>query len=445
MPVVTTCPPWRKLPREVDDPPTEPPGESPEPTGEKPARRWARKRAPSADLRIAPGAPPAASRKRRLLVWGLIALAALFLVVGSLTVWVKREVLDTDEWVKASGEMLQNDDIRQALSVSLVDTLFTKGDLQGRLEDRLPADLEWLAEPIVGQARARAVPAANELLQASRTQVIWEDINRRVHTTLVAVLEGEPTSGLVTTDEGQVVLDLQPLVDELADQLGLDALQERDAATFVLMTSDDLKAAQQTVRAVKVLSVLIGLVVIGLLALALYLARGFRRQTLRAIGFTLILVGILLFVARRLLGEAIIAELTSEATEPAGIATWLIATSLLADVATLLVAYGIIALLGAVLAGPTRAAVWIRRRLAPTFRHRPLIVYGFVVLVFLLLLLFGPAVDARRLIGAAVFGLLLWYGVRELGKQTMREFPEAEVEPEPEPPPPAAPTSASAS
>jgi hypothetical protein len=420
------------------------PEPAPEPAEEKPRRRLLGRRAPSADLRIAPGAPPAASRKRRLLVWGLIALAAIFLIVGSLTVWVKREVLDTDEWVKASGKMLQNDEIRQALSVSLVDTLFTKGNVEERLRDRLPPNLEFLAEPLVGQARARAVPAANELLQASRTQEIWEDINRRVHTTLVAVLEGEPTSGLVTTEEGQVVLDLQPLVDELADQLGLDALQNRDAATFVLMTSDDLEAAQKTVRSVKVLSALVILVVLGLLALALYLARGFRRQTLRAIGFTLILVGILLFVARRLIGEALIDALTSEATEPAGIATWLIATSMLADIGTLLLSYGIIAVLGAVLAGPTRAAVWIRRHLAPTFRHRPAIIYGVVVLVFLLLLLFGPAVDARRLIGAAVFGVLLWFGVRMLGQQTLREFPETAA-PEPEPPPPAAPSSASAS
>jgi hypothetical protein len=371
----------------------------------------------------------------------------VFLIVGSLTVWVKREVLDTDEWVKASGKMLQNDDIRQALSVSLVDTLFTKGNVEERLRDRLPPNLEFLAEPLVGQARARAVPAANELLQASRTQAIWEDINRRVHTTLVAVLEGEPTGGLVTTEEGQVVLDLQPLVDELADQLGLDALQNRDAATFVLMTSDDLTAAQKTVRSVKVLSALVILVVLGLLALAMYLARGFRRQTLRTIGFTLILVGIMLFVARRLIGEALVDALTSEATEPAGIATWLIATSMLADIGTLLLSYGIIAVLGAVLAGPTRAAVWIRRKLAPTFRRRPAIVYGFVVLVFLLLLLFGPAVDARRLIGAAVFGLLLWFGVRVLGQQALREFPETETEaePEPGPPPPAAPSSAPAS
>ena len=55
--------------------------------------------------------PP--TRGRRILVWGLVALAMLLVLVCSLTVWVQRQALDTDNWVDLSTELLENDDVRE--------------------------------------------------------------------------------------------------------------------------------------------------------------------------------------------------------------------------------------------------------------------------------------------------------------------------------------------
>jgi uncharacterized iron-regulated membrane protein len=38
------------------------------------------------------------SKKRGLLVWGLLVLATILLFVSSLTVWSKRQLLDNDAW-----------------------------------------------------------------------------------------------------------------------------------------------------------------------------------------------------------------------------------------------------------------------------------------------------------------------------------------------------------
>jgi hypothetical protein len=41
------------------------------------------------------------SRTRSILVWGLFVFGTLVVFVGSLTVWVNRQALNTDSWVEA--------------------------------------------------------------------------------------------------------------------------------------------------------------------------------------------------------------------------------------------------------------------------------------------------------------------------------------------------------
>ena len=117
-------------------------------------------------------------RTRALLAWGLLGLGTLILLVGSLTVWVKRQALDTAAWVDTSSQFLEDDDIRAALSVYIVDQLYTNVDVQARLEQRLPPDLDGLAAPVAGAMRQPAQRAVDEFLQRPRVQALWEDVNR---------------------------------------------------------------------------------------------------------------------------------------------------------------------------------------------------------------------------------------------------------------------------
>ena len=63
------------------------------------------------------------TKRRSALVWALLALSTLILLVASMTVWSKRQLLDTDNFTESSGKLLANDEIRTALSARLVDLL----------------------------------------------------------------------------------------------------------------------------------------------------------------------------------------------------------------------------------------------------------------------------------------------------------------------------------
>jgi hypothetical protein len=364
--------------------------------------------------------PP--TRGRRILVWGLVALAMLLVVVCSLTIWVQRQALNTDNWVDLSTELLADDEVRGAIALRLVDSLYDQNDVQQELETRLPPPLDRLAAPAAGLVRQAAVDAADNLLERPRVQELWASANRAAHERLVAILR-EDSDRLIQSTDGQVVLDLNPLVVRLNEQLGLNVSLPEGAGTYVIAESDQLAAAQTAVAVIDPLSVFMIIAVVVLLAIAVYLAAGFRRKALRTIALALVAIGVVLLVVRRLAGNALVEDLTTDTNRDVGWTVWILGTNLLRDIAIALLVYGLVLLLGVWLAGPSRWATWVRAKLAPVMRDQPLLVYGVVALVFLLVLLWSPLNSDRGIWGTLLLAFLVGLGVWAFRRQTVKEFP----------------------
>jgi len=374
-------------------------------------------------------------RTRSILAWVLFALGTLVVLVGSLTVWVNRQALDTDSWVDTSTNLLEDDEVRMALSVYIVDQLYASADPQEVLEERLPDNLQGLAGPIAGALRQPAVEGVDRFLQRPRVQDLWETANRVAHEELLAVLENE-TRGNVTTGEGTVTLNLRTLVVNIGMELGfgdeLDARLPEDVGQIEILQSDQLEAAQNGVKAIKWLSWLVILIALACYTGAVWLARG-RRGMLRNVGAGLFLVGILLLVIRRLVGNYVVDALSSgESVRDAVGDTWIIGTSLLAEVAWALIIYGLVILLGTWLAGPMRWATRARGAIAPTLRDRPGVAWGVLAALYLLLVLWAPVPALENWPGILLLGALV-----ALGFEAFRRVAIGELEPAAPPPPPA--------
>jgi hypothetical protein len=386
--------------------------------------------APVASDAEAPAAPvrdesAPMTRGRAIAVWTLVVVASLLLLFSSLTIWVKRQALETDAWTNASGQMLANDQIREQLSIYLVDTLFSSADATTRIQDALPANRQGLAPIISGALQNVAVQTTNRILETPQAQALWEDANRRAHQNLLAVLNGEDVRRFQTSN-GQVVLDLSPLIQKVSDRFGIQA--SPDAGKITILQSGQLKNAQRALKVVKVGSVFLLVLVLFLYGLAIFLAHGHRRRILRATAASFLLVGVLILVIQKVTGGVVIGSLIkTEAIRPAGNAAWGIGTQLLRSVAYALIFYGVVGLLGSWLAGPTRWATGIRQRLAPVFEDQALVIYGAVTLVFLLLIAWGPTRALREWWGVLLLGGLLYFGVAMLHRETVREFPAAKT------------------
>ncbi len=165
--------------------------------------------------------------------------------------------------------------------------------------------------------------------------------------------------------------------------------------------------------------------VFALYALAIFLARGRRRLLLGSTGASLIFVGLVIALLRRVLGQAIVDGLVkTEARKDPVRAIWAISTTVMIDIAIILIVYGALILLATVVGGQSRPAVAVRRWLAPSFRHHPITVWAAALGVFLILLAWGPTAGDRRLLGVALLAVTTAVAIVALRRQTLREFPE---------------------
>lgn len=384
---------------------------------------------PTADEPSEPAeAPPLARRRRLPLV--LIGVASLLALLAILALWANRQLLDTDNWTDTSSELLEDDAIRNQTSVFLVDQLYANVDVEDRLEQALPARVQPLAGPAAGALRDVAVRGADALLTRPRAQELWEQANRRAHARLLDVVEGG--GPVVSTEGGDVTLDLKALLGQTADRVGVGGRAEaripEDAAQITVMRSDSLGLAQDAVRVLRASAVVLVVLMLGLFALAVYLASGWRREALRAAGFGLLLAGVAALVARSLAGDAVVDALASTAAvEPAADAAWSISTSLMVEAASAAIVYGAVLVGAAWLAGPTAWATATRRTLAPYLRE-PRFAYGALAAIVLLLIAWGPTPALRQPLTALVLAALLALGVEALRREVAREFPDASRE-----------------
>jgi putative oligomerization/nucleic acid binding protein len=378
-------------------------------------------------------APARTSPPRRRLTTALVVIASVIAFFAIFAVWAKRQALDTNEWTNTSSELLQKQAIRNAVATYLVDELYSNVDVATELRNALPPDAKPLAGPAAGGLREFAQRAATRALASPRVQQAWENANRTAHEEFVAVVEDKGNAA-VTTAGGKVVLDLQPLVQQLSGRVGLGGkLAQKlppDTGQLVIMRSDQLDAAQKVTKAIKGIAIVLPLIWLALAALAIYLSAGRRRLTFRAVALGAIGAGIAVLLARGAAGDAVTNALAkTAAVRPAIDDTWTVSTSLLSDIAASTITVGLLLLVTAWVAGETRPAVAFRSFAAPYMRERPDVTYGFVALIFLVLVVWAPARIFTKPLSLLVIAGLMVLGTEALRRQTAREFPDAVLPP----------------
>jgi hypothetical protein len=357
---------------------------------------------------------------RILAVLGVI-LAMLSLLAG----YVRFQGLDTDTVKGTAGDLIADDEIRDQVAASLVDSLYANVDVAAALEERLPPDQKGLAGPAAAGLREFSERAATRMLERPRVQEVWVNTVTRAHTQLINVLDDD--IGPLSTEEGAVVLDLQPLVIRLGERVAIvGEVAERlgpDAGRVEIMEADKLETAQDLTQILKFLGMWLWLLPVALWAVALWIAQGRRRSILRTIAVGTIIAGLAVLVVRRLGGSFIIDALVpSTAVQPAAQNAWDILTAQLRDGGFTFIGLGVILLVAIWLVGPSPSGVSARRALAP-YLARPEIAYSVAGGLFLLLLWWSPTVQTTRAPLMLAAAVVLALGVEVLRRQTAREVP----------------------
>ncbi len=370
-----------------------------------------------------------AGRGRCIGVVLLILVASVLLFGTAADVWVKRQVLSTPKWVAASDKILADPKVQAALATYIVDEIYSSVDVKGALADELPDSLKGLAAPLAAGLQAPASTAVQKILSTDRVKKVWHTVNEKAHQALVNVLEDKTRIG--STSDGKVTLDIGEIVRIVGTDLGIpSSVMDKIPASvgqITIFESSSLASLQTAVKVVNVLGPILFVLIIVMYLLAVWLARGRRRLTLRNVGWSVIVVGLILTTMRRVSGNYVASIITDPQYSLAGKFIFGVLSELLFNTAWLLITWGAVIVLGMVLIGPSRLATWARRSLAPLFNADQIVFWAGAFVLYVLVLLIVPSPAFRTRWSLLALTVLVGFGLEILRRRSLREFPGAHL------------------
>ncbi len=221
----------------------------------------------------------------------LIVLVALLSLASVVAVWMRALVLDTDSYIRAVGPLIEKPALRDEIAQQVVDELYSHVDVAHLLTESLPKNARVLAPTLAQGVHDTAIQLASSALSTSAVRRVWEEANRVAHRQLVHILKGQGT--ILTTDRGEVAVDLRPIAQEVRDALHKHGVAVFDSVSipaldqkFVLFRSRDLARAQSATSALDALG--IWLPVLTMLAIAGAVALSEQRR--RTLGYVFLVV-----------------------------------------------------------------------------------------------------------------------------------------------------------
>jgi hypothetical protein len=240
-----------------------------------------------------PGDGKRAPRWRRALVAILVIVGCILAPLSVLTVWMKTTLLDTDNYVATVAPLAHNPKVQNALADRVSNAVGPNSDLEQRIVDRLPARAKFLGPRISSTLESVVHDAALTVLKSDQFATVWKDVNRRAHARLIAILEDK--GQLVSTKNGDVTIELGPIIDKVNSQLeshGIDAFSNAAKSAsnqqIVLIQSVWLKRSQKITNLLQKLAIILPILTLLCFGVAIWLSPNRRRTILRSgLGFAL--------------------------------------------------------------------------------------------------------------------------------------------------------------
>jgi hypothetical protein len=319
------------------------------------------------------GSTPPRQLGRKIGAVILIVLASVLAPISTMGVWLRNQVTDTDRYVETVQPLVSNPAIQTLVADRVTQRLFEQVDVQSAIEEALPERAAFLSGALASGLETVVREATLRVVESDQFRELWTAANRFAHEQMVAVLTGEP-SGVITTKDGVVSLDLSGIASEVVDQLKARGIDIFDSVnidpgrfTIQIFQSDMITRAQVAFDAFDAVATVLPWITVLLFAGGILLFPNRRRGALwSAVGLCLGMGVLLLALA---IGRTIYLGAVPSSVIPGDAASAFFDTLVrfLRQGARVLLAIGILGLLACVIFGPGRNAVrfrgWIGRML----------------------------------------------------------------------------------
>lgn len=314
---------------------------------------------------------PRARRTRGVVAWILIVLASLLIPISVISAWAITTVTNTDQYVATMAPLARNPVIIDHLATKATDKLFSTHVVQNKVTEALPPKAKPIVQPVVTEVKSYVHGVALKVFESEQFGKLFDTLNRRTHNTVVDVLTGKQTALTKALNNGQVVLNLAPQLNQIIDKLNSRGVKlfkpiptQNGGLGFVVVSKSQISKFSGLFNTLVTLGWAVPVVAVALGVLGVVVAVERRKTLLRlAVGvglFTTVLLGALAWGRTTFLNQATAHHIDVAVSA----AVWdTLLRFLKADLRWALLGCVLVAL-GAWLAGPARYAVWIRTKAA---------------------------------------------------------------------------------
>jgi hypothetical protein len=261
--------------------------------------------------------PPHRERWRTVVASILITLACLLAPLSVVSVWAKQTVSNTDRYVETVAPLAHDPAVQAAVTNRITNEIFSRIDVAAIVSEAVSRlEQQGLPPQVAGPLDSLKVPVADGVKGFTHDQIAkivaspqfakaWDQANRVAHEQVVNVLSGQQ-GGVVSAQDGQVVVNLGPFVAQVKDRLvaegfGLASRIPQVNTTVTVFQSQQITKLQRGYRLLDTLGVWLPVIAFVLAGAGVYVAKGHRRATL-AVGLgvagTMLLLGTALALAR---------------------------------------------------------------------------------------------------------------------------------------------------
>lgn len=300
---------------------------------------------------------------RRIVAIVLIVLAGILAPISTTGVWLRNQVTDTDKYVRTVSPLVDDPAVQDLVADRVTQRLFEEVDVQQAVEEALPERAAFLSGALTSGLETAVHEATLRVVESDQFSQLWASANRLAHDQMVAVLTGEGSNILTTSDDGVVSLDLSGIASEVVSQLqsrGVTLFDSVDIQpgrlTVEIFQSDAITRAQVAFSAFNTVAVVLPFVTILLFAGGILLFPSRRRGAIwAAVAFC---VGIAVLLLALAIGRTVYLGAIPSSVLPHDAAASFFDTLVrfLRQSARALLAVGLIALVVLIVLGPSAGA-----------------------------------------------------------------------------------------
>jgi len=223
----------------------------------------------------------------------LAILAAVLAIPAVAARFAHGELLDTSRYVETVAPLASDPAVQDAVATKVSDAIIAQLDLESLVQQaltgltnaapRIPAQVVGLAPVLANQANGYITKFVSDFVHSDAFVQLWTQANTVAHTNVVSVLTGGTGTALTANANGEVSIQLGPIIDQVKQRLTAQGLSfaaniPEVNASFVVFESPQVVSAQRATRALDRVSTWLPLIVLVLAVASVAAAPPGRRR-----------------------------------------------------------------------------------------------------------------------------------------------------------------------